>query len=247
MVEEISRRKSVRSFKSDPIPDEAVRALLHWRDWVHPFKDRLTIDNHIRRLPGDARLTGLFLIKAPAYLMYTSQKAPLAGVNAGFILEQISLGLSVCGVGSCYMGAARVAPEHLRSLRFEPMILMAYGVPDGPLTRDLAGFKRKPLEQICTGDTGKLHAIIESARLAPSSMNRQPWRFAVAGDAIHCYVARSGIGMMRELCDIDLGIALAHMYLAASAQGLKVEFAQRMSALDCVPRGAHYITTMCLG
>lgn len=245
MVEQIYRRKSVRKFKNVPIPREAAQALITWREWVHPLRDRLTIDNHIRRLPGDAHIKGLFVANAPAYMLYTSQQAPLARVNAGFILEQISLGLYMYEVGSCYQGGARFAPEHLRALRFDPMMIMAYGVPAEPLTRELSAFKRRNIEQICQSDlTPDMRRIIDAARLAPSAMNRQPWRFVVRGNDVHCYVAHSAISHVRALSEIDLGIALSHMYLVVTEGGGKTAFTHRAPGIELAPRGADYIITM---
>lgn len=245
LVEQIYRRKSVRKFKADPIPNDAAQALITWRDWVRPLRDRLAIDNHIRRMPGDANIKGMFVVKAPAYMLYTSQRAPLARVNAGFILEQISLGLTMYGVGSCYQGAAQVAPEHLRALRFEPMMIMAYGVPAEPLVRNAAEFKRRSIDQICSSDLDEdMRRVIEAARLAPSAVNRQPWRFAVSGGDVHCFITHSAISHARALREMDLGIALSHMYLVATEAGGKVSFAHRAPARSLAPRGADYIITM---
>lgn len=245
MVEQIYRRKSVRKYRQEPIPADVAQMLLSWRDWVHPFKDRLTIDNHIRRLPGDAHIRGMFLIKAPAYMLYTSQQTPLARLNCGFILEQVSLGMSMLGVGTCFMGAAHADAQHLKSLRFPPMMMMSYGMPDEPLTRDISQFKRKSMEQICTGDMdAAMREVVESARLAPSAMNRQPWRFVVSGSDVHCYVARVNVPALKQLSEVDMGIALSHMYLTVTERGGRALFAHRAGGADKAPRGAEYVTTL---
>lgn len=246
LVEQIYKRKSIRKFKNAPIPREAAQTLIAWREWVHPLQDRLTIDNHIRRLPGDAHIKGMFLVNAPAYILYTSQKTPLSQVNAGFILEQISLGLGLFGVGSCFQGCAWPAQEHLRSLRFAPVMLMAYGIPDEPASRSVDEFKRNSIRQICRGElSDEMRNIVEAARLAPSAMNRQPWRLVVKDNKVHCYIVHSGIAHVKNMSELNLGIALSHMYLVVTEGGGRATFAQHRGAgLDMAPWGADYILTM---
>lgn len=65
-----------------------------------------------------------------------------------------------------------------------------------------------PYEQI----TDKADPRLEPARLAPSAVNSQPWYFTREGNAIHVYCTQTGIaGYMNR---IDMGIALAHLYVA---------------------------------
>jgi len=90
----------------------------------------------------------------------------------------------------------------------------------------------------------KLARVLEAARLAPSGSNRQPWKFVVVRDAgtraklaAACnnqkFVGEApvvivGVGLMPDRamsCDVpgdpvDVAIALEHIALAATAEGL---------------------------
>ena len=90
----------------------------------------------------------------------------------------------------------------------------------------------------------KLARVLEAARLAPSGSNRQPWKFVVVRDAetraklaVACnnqkFVGQApvvivGVGLMPDRsmsCDVpgdpvDVAIALEHIALAATAEGL---------------------------
>ncbi len=90
----------------------------------------------------------------------------------------------------------------------------------------------------------KLDRVLEAVRLAPSGSNRQPWKFIVVRDpelrrllveacAQQRFIAEApvvvaGIGLMPERimsCEIpgdsvDVSIALTHLALAATAEGL---------------------------
>ena len=106
---------------------------------------------------------------------------------------------------------------------------------------DRAYDKERPVE------AEKLERILEAARLAPSACNAQPWKFVVVTDhelASKVGKAASGLGMNKFAKDapvqesanitsllggkvkgkhfplIDIGIAAAHITLAAENEGL---------------------------
>ncbi len=77
------------------------------------------------------------------------------------------------------------------------------GAFDTPLTKEKAESLAIPLEMI---------------RLAPSAVNKQPWRVVVVDNTVHFYLKRSK-GFSKEgkldMQMIDMGIALCHFALAA--------------------------------
>ena len=99
-------------------------------------------------------------------------------------------------------------------------------------------YQDRPVEE------DKLARVLEAARLAPSGSNRQPWKFVVVRDAetraklaVACndqtFVGEApvvivGVGLMPDRsmsCDVpgdpvDVSIALEHIALAATAEGL---------------------------
>lgn len=82
---------------------------------------------------------------------------------------------------------------------------------DNPLTPELAGVFRSPLEMV---------------RLAPSAVNKQPWRVIVKDDQAHFY-KKSSKGYADGAMDvqkIDIGIALYHFETVALESGLSVKF-----------------------
>ena len=93
-------------------------------------------------------------------------------------------------------------------------IMISFGHPKGELYREsTAAFKRKPLREISDREDTRL----EPARLAPSSVNSQPWYFVHDGDTVRAYCIRSGLlkkGTPNLMNRVDMGIALAHLYIA---------------------------------
>ena len=72
---------------------------------------------------------------------------------------------------------------------------------------------------------GKLRDALEAVRLAPSAVNKQPWRAAVCGNRIHFYEKKNKArGEAWDVQKVDLGIALCHFALTAEKCGLTVSF-----------------------
>jgi nitroreductase len=104
--------------------------------------------------------------------------------------------------------------------------------------RSVRGYKPTPVEE------EKLQRILEAARLAPSAANRQPWVFYVIKDeakrlalkeaygrewfysapVIIVACAKPTVGWVRmdgkSYLEVDVAIALEHLILAATAEGL---------------------------
>ena len=125
--------------------------------------------------------------------------------NIGFLFQQMDLYLQSLGLGVCWLGMGRMNPKtttEVEGMKF--VIMLAFGHPKGDqLRHDLKSFKRKSTEQI----TDKPDPRLETARLAPSAVNSQPWFFVHDGDTIHVHCSKKG-------SRLDTGIALAHLYVS---------------------------------
>ena len=84
--------------------------------------------------------------------------------------------------------------------------------------------RRKPLSALVTGlneagCSSWILSALNAARLAPSAVNRQPWRFHVDSKSITISVSslRRDYGVLKRL---DCGIAMLHIELAALNSGI---------------------------
>lgn len=131
-------------------------------------------------------------------------------------------------------------------------------------------YLNKPVEQ------EKLDRILDAARLAPSGSNRQPWKFVVVRDAEtrkrlvgaccdqgfvgQAPVVIAAMGLMPDRVmrcgvpgdPVDVAIALEHVSLAATAEGLGTcwigAFHQdQLRAVLGVPRHVKVVGVMTLG
>ena len=120
----------------------------------------------------------------------------------------------------------------------EPVMIMAFGYPAEPLERSYEDFRRIELKKLVTirGAFGKVQRkLLEAARLAPSAMNRQPWRFVSSEDRIHLFVKKPGkLGYQtqQDFNLFDAGVALSHMLVTAEDQWFDLEYQKLDSILE---------------
>lgn len=131
-------------------------------------------------------------------------------VEYGYRGEQSVLRFTAEGWGTCWYGMAHMPGSPCSIVFGKPGTPGVRTAVLGVLSR---GHTRKSLEQLVTGgipaDSSPLvRTVVESARLAPSAMNRQTWTFEVASDTR--VVIRGGIGRFP-----DLGICLANAMVTA--------------------------------
>ena len=77
--------------------------------------------------------------------------------------------------------------------------------------------------------TGIFAEPLEAVTLAPSAVNKQPWRVVITDNAAHFYLKRSkgfGHDTGLDMQKIDIGIALCHFALTAKEKGLHLRFTQ---------------------
>jgi nitroreductase len=183
---------------------------------------------------------------APHFIIATSQEKPLFMMNMGFRMEQVILFATGLGLGTCWIGGLFIEKrigDFLGLDKTERVIaLTPLGYPDtsfyGRTIHSIVHLgapdsrRRKPLEQIVFGpqwgmpletqDSGLLE-VLECTRLAPSWTNTQPWRFLVDKDEIIAVADASGRNLSvrdgKHYYRLDVGIAMAHFFLAAKELG----------------------------
>ena len=203
MNEIIRKRKSVRKYNTTPLDTATLATVRAEIGKVKPLYPDIKYSIEIV-----SKSKGLFGIKTPHYLIFTSDEKDGYLENIGFIGQQLDLYFSANGLGACWLGASK-SGEKLES-DLPHVIALAFGKPAEPLHRELSAFKRKPLSAISEGDDSR----IEAARLAPSAMNMQNWFFIANSGKIHCYCKKLNplLGLIYDkMVRVDMGIAICHI------------------------------------
>jgi nitroreductase len=235
----ISGRRSRRDYRQEPLPVEMKYTLKKTCRDFRPFEgiraELLTenvshIFNFIAASYGTIRgVQSLFAfigdIKNPQV------HAQLGFTGQGLVLEATALGLGTCWVtGTFRMSKLRQLIPLEENERIMAVSPLGFATLHIPLRERIMGgminhAKRKPLRSLISGIKKKewpdwMENALEAARLAPSAMNRQPWRFHVEKDSITFY-HQKGLLDRHTSSRLDCGIAMLNMEVAALNRGIK--------------------------
>jgi nitroreductase len=203
LYETISKRKSTRKYDPAPLSAEVLGDIQKFADAAKPLRTGVNVRFDI--LPAD-KMKGP--TNAPHFIAAYSENKPGSLTNIGFMLQQTELYIQSKGLGACWLGLAKPAKP---SGGLDFVISLAFGKAEGDPYREPAEFKRKPLDRIAAAPDARL----EPARLAPSAVNSQPWYFIKNANGFDCYCAKKFPAVVYgKLNQIDMGIALAHLYVA---------------------------------
>ncbi|WP_407422870.1 nitroreductase family protein [Methanobrevibacter sp.] len=199
LEEQIYIRKSCRKYLDDEIDMNIIHDFMKS---AKPLDDDLKYHYEIFE-KDEVKVRNRW--SAPYYLALFCDKKEISKVNVGFVFQQLSLFLQSHGIGSCWDGLDSVKGK-------KPVILIAFG-KSNEMTREISSFKRKSLDKISDFEDERLRP----AQLAPSAINLQPWYFRHADEVFDVYQVRQNVlkrKIVKKWNPIDVGIALAHMYVA---------------------------------
>lgn len=248
--EAIFNRRSVRKYKMELIPGDVFRQLDRFLEELVPLYPEIGWKFVVFNAMNDEGSTkGLFRVKAPYYLVCYTQDDANAGKQAGYLTEQVVLYLTARGIGTCYQGGAKAvvedAPEGMKQ-----RIVVALGYPLDQLFRESGKAKRHDITDICIfkeEPETEISRILTAARLAPSSVNSQPWRFVVYRNRIHVFARDnviSKLSVTKEMRDVDMGIMLYHMALTAEELWMDAVMVYQPQLAERKIRGNTYVMSM---
>lgn len=233
--EAIFRRKSIRKYRWEELDPRLLDAVEHFGGDETCICPDIAVRWKIFRY-SDRNMKGPFQVKAPYYVALYSEVKENYLVNAGCLMEQLSLYLHTKGIGSCYQGGASLRRSEETEL--VPVMIMAFGRPAEPLERNREDFRRLELKKLVKihGTFGKIQRkLLEAARLAPSAMNLQPWRFVVTENRIHIFASKPahiGYQFRKTMNLFGAGIVLSHMLITAEELWFDVEYQKLDSILE---------------
>lgn len=251
LYEAILARRSVRRYDSRPLDEGTLAQVEEIVSRVKPLVLENRFEVLIREHPPGEDLVAVLggygrFVTPPHYLgPYMLGQEHLLE-DLGYRVEQIAVGLSALGIGSCYIG----------TLRREEEVQVRFGLPEdarigaflifGRPSGTLGGRAFNTLMRWGAGASRKLSAariffqdsfdnpvtpfpavspLIEAARHAPSAVNAQPWRFLWHDGRLYLFVTRHnrryGSGPQQRYSLYDGGICMANVTLALEALGME--------------------------
>ncbi len=267
ITKHIKARRSVRTFNDQVLDQKDRNTLLSFMETVeNPYHIPVAFKLMDAKEHG---LTCPVVVGTDLYVGGKVKCVPNASVAFGYSFEMLVLKAQSMGIGTVWVGGTmnRSAFEQALELgedEFMPCVSpLGYpakkmSIREGMMRKGVKADERLPFEKLffdgnidvplTKEKAGVFAEALEMVRLAPSAVNKQPWRVVIMGNTAHFYLKRSkGFGHEGKLDMqmIDMGIALCHFALTAEENGLKLRFALNNPMLK-VESDMEYITSYCL-
>ncbi len=231
LYEAVYTRKSIRNFRKDKVETSILEGMIQFYHEMEPLFPGIETSIELIDTQGSkkakSRLGGIINVAAPYYLVIYTEDKERADMNAGYIMQQISLYLFSKGVGSCFQGMGHLKGEMPKE-GMRCVILMAIGYPKVDMVRNQADAKRESMEDLCAVKEPPRRFVkefLEVARLAPSAFNSQPWRFVVYENRVHVFSKQTAAHrrLLGKYNEFDFGIMLANIMIAAEQLWVDVD------------------------
>jgi len=240
----VEKRTSRRRYHPEPIEREEREAL---EESVRELRKEFPLSRVIIKQKGFDEVTKKIIgshgpvTGASSYAMIvgkTSEENYKATIQAGvvgegLILEATHLDLNTCWMGAFFdLGKASSEAEIEDDEEILAITPLGKAKDPPPITEKIlraatGSHKRHSLAELCSEDFFEeaqdwIITAVKLARLAPSAMNRQPWRFEVEGEKL---ILKSAIKTRKHgvYPYLDCGIALLHLLVGAGSEGVEVE------------------------
>lgn len=254
MLEAIYSRKSIRSYLQEKIEWDILSDILAFADQLPMLYEGIAVEyklvSNIEKKQG---FSGPFSVKAPYYLCISSEVKENYEINAGYLMQQINLYIASKGLGACFLGGVYPGRSLKASMKYDYVISLAFGKTTEPLYRnEIAEAKRLPETDVVVYKekvTPDMKEILTAARLAPSSMNSQPWRFVAYRNRIHIFGKKNIFlnGILSHTRMIDIGIMLANLLIAAEELWVDVSITKVDSIKNKRFQNNEYMLTILIG
>lgn len=241
----IRKRKSVRTFDEHPLSDEDRKKLTEYlKELDNPFD----IPVEFRFLDAkEHKLSSPVIVGTDCYIAAKVNMCPQFEVAYGYSFEKFCLYAESLGLGTVMLGGTLSRKTFETAMELADNEVMPIASPVGYpadkksvreklMRKAIKADERQPFEKLffensfaksLTADGAEQFAeAFEMVRLAPSAVNKQPWRAVKCGNIVHFFKKKTR-GMATDSFDIqkiDIGIALAHFDLTLKENGILGNF-----------------------
>ena len=257
----IRDRRSVRTFEDREVWKEDIDKL---NAFIQDLDDPFGKSIEYRFLKAkEHKLTSPVLIGEDLYLAGKVKKGHLSDVAFGYSLEQIVLYAWQQRIGTVWIAGTLNRDAFEKAMDVQADEVMPAVTPIGYIAKKMAlretlmrkGVKadtRLPFGQLffkdkfetpLSEDDSAICKALKMVRLAPSAVNKQPWRAVVCGDTVHFYEKKDkgyDHGEDGDLQKVDVGIGLAHFVLMTKALGVNGSLIEQDPGI-ALPQATEYI------
>ena len=254
IAEHIRNRRSVRTYDGRELAKNDMDKLTAFAQTIeNPFK--IPVDFKFM----NAKEYGLncpVVVGTDLFVGGKIRSTQNASVAFGYSFEMFVLYAEALGIGTVWLGGTmnRSAFEQAMELDTDEIMpcASALGYPakkmslrESMMRKGVKADECLPFEELffdgsfdkplSKENAGKWTEMLEMVQLAPSAVNKQPWRVVATDNAVHFYLKRSKGFARTEKLDmqmIDIGVALCHFDMTAKENNLNIVFEQNAPKLE---------------
>lgn len=260
IMELIRTRKSVRTFDGKAVTENDIKKLTEYiKTITNPY------DIPVEFVLLDAKEHGLSSPVIQGEQLYVAGKVPLTEHCAealGYSFEKLVLYAWSLGIGTTWIGGTMKREKFEQEAGVNDSEIMPCVSPLGypakkrsikeiGMRTAIRADKRIKNEVLffennfstpLRNDDVTIQNALEAVRLAPSAVNKQPWRIVKCGNAYHFYEKKTlgSNGAAWDVQKVDLGIAICH-FMSIAGGTLSVATPDISAAND-----TEYIATVTL-
>ncbi|MBQ9329057.1 MAG: hypothetical protein IJ225_11080 [Solobacterium sp.] len=266
VLELVSERRSVRTFDGRALEEEDVQKISSFASAVkNPYGIPV---KWVLLSASTSKLNVPVVTGADTYLAGVVADVPHAEEAFGYAFEQVVLYAQSLGIGTTIIAGTMDREGFERAISLKEGEVMPCVTPLGYPAKKMSfreqmmrkGVKadvRLPFEKLFFNETfetplskeeaGTYGDLLELVRLAPSAVNRQPWRIVKQGSQFHFFETKAkGFDDGWDIQKVDLGIALSHFACGLDEQEIQAEFVLEEPELS-LPENTQYIATYRIG
>lgn len=245
-------RRSIHHFKQEKLDWEVISDLLEYANKLPMMMEGIAVEfKLVSNIEEKQGFYGPFNVKAPYYLCISSEVKEDYMLNAGYLMQQISLYLNTKGIGTCFL-VAYPGSNLKATMKYEYVVALAFGKTSTPLFRNSSEAKRLPESDVVVYKeevTPDIKQVLCAARLSPSAFNSQPWRFVVYRNRIHIFAKKNHF--IAKALDynkmIDMGIMMANLLLASEELWVDVTLSKSEALKNKQLQKNEYVCTVTIG
>jgi nitroreductase len=145
----IFSRRSIHHFLYEKVDWEIIQGILDYANNLPMLMKDIAVEYKlVSNVEKSQGFHGPLAVKAPYYICISSEDKEDYLLNAGYLMQQLSLYIEAKGLGTCFMGYANPGKALKSTMKFKYVYALAFGKTDKPLYRDSSNAKRLPEDEL---------------------------------------------------------------------------------------------------
>ncbi|MDU3722113.1 MAG: nitroreductase family protein [Clostridium celatum] len=267
----IKKRKSIRTYTNEEVSQEIIKNLnTYIKNLKSPFNESVTFEiiDSKEHINGSKIGTYGIIKGATKFIVVKVKKSEFSLQDLGYKMESLILYATSLGLGTCWIGGTFKKEQFAKAIDLKGDEILPIVSPIGYeaskkslVDRTMRKFTkcdfRKPWNELfflrdfslpltTYSTVGEYKNVFENVRLAPSALNKQPWRIIKNGDNFHFFIKKDKEPSEKinyDIQKIDMGIAMCHFDLSCKEKGINGGFKFEKPIIDDIPKNTKYMVS----